>query len=41
MDHTERLFRAKVLKNHFSFFDFEFIYDAVDLLNKVKGVKVV
>jgi hypothetical protein len=41
MDHVERLVRAKVLKNHFSFFDLESICDAIDLLNKVKGVKVV
>jgi hypothetical protein len=37
MYHIERFIRAKVLKNHFSFSNLQTIYDAIDLMNYVKG----
>jgi hypothetical protein len=37
MYHIERFIRAKVIKNHFSFSNLQSIYDAIELMNYVKG----
>lgn len=39
MHSVERRFRASILKNHFTMRDFEWIMDAVDLMNYCRRSK--